>query len=258
MNKEDVEDVKFKTSCEKCVFAIWDNGCQVGCQFDRIRTFDRNGKLADYGPNSKFHTINTICNACRDPEWASKYDNPMTQVLEEISPKIHVFVLDNSEDSKSEVLDRVMITINSLLLSEIKPKDIHLVLQNRVLTNEFLEIFNETKKVFPVKFSVTYELERDLDMVDASIGLVSQPYYMVIKAGEEIDPTYFTCLNNAINKDLYPVVMTDKVYLTGLHRSLGGNRVDTYKHEDGDTVVLSTLREKIMTLVDEQKIPEQY
>lgn len=246
---------KFKTSCEKCMFAQSEDGVQSGCSFNRIEAFRKNGKLTETGPDSKFYIINTICNASRDSGWGEKYENPMSQVLEEIKPKIHTFIIDKSKDSKSDVLERVMTTLKDLLESEIRPQDIHLVLQNPSMTNEFIEIFNEAKKLFPVKFSITYELERELDMVDASIGLVAQPYYMVVKAGEKIDPKYLTYLNNAINKDMYPVVMTDRVYLTGLHRSLGGNRIDTYKHEDGDTIVLSSLREKVMILVNEQKNP---
>jgi hypothetical protein len=49
--------------------------------------------------------------------------------------------------------------------------------------------------------------------------------------------------------------MTNKIYLTGLHKSLGGNKIETYKNSEGETITLNSLHDKIMILVDEQNNP---
>lgn len=249
------EEVRFRTSCEKCFFAEWEEGVQLGCKFNRIETFARKSKLAEQKEGDFFFIINGFCNTCRDDVWASKYENPMEQVKEEIRPRVHVFVIDKNNDTPKEVESRITTTVDSLINSTIRPKTIHLLIQNPNIGHSAIEIFNKikSKSNIETRLSLTYQEEREIDMVDSVISLVTDPYYMIVTSGEKIDQDYIAKLDNAINSELLPVVMSDRVYLTGLHRSLGGNKIEEYRSADGDSIVLSSLREKIMILVDEQK-----
>lgn len=252
------DEVKIKTSCKTCVFAIFDNNNQSGCKFNRLNVFSKREKLINSQDDTgTFYIIDTICNACRDAKWAEKYENPMNQVLKEIEPRIHAFIVDRSDDDFILVKNRIMATVQSLNKSIVKPIVIHLVIQNYKLTTEIIDILNLVKSKFGqnTKLTITYSLDRDLDMVDSAISLVEQPYYMIIKSGEKLSKDYINKFHYAINSDMKPVVMTDKIYLTGLHRSLGGNKIETYKNSDGETITLNSLHDKIMILVDEQNNP---
>jgi hypothetical protein len=255
VSKEDI--VKFQTSCKNCVFSIISCGVQIGCEFGRIEKYRKLNKLAEHDENPKHYTINTICNTCRDHDWAKKYKNPMEQVIEETKVRVHAFIVDKSEDSPDNIKERVNKSFESLLASSILPKVIHVVLQNPNLTNEVMDIYNDLKGRTGIKvlISATYDKSRELDMIDTIISLVEQPYYLLLISGNELEPDYLEKVNISINTDLNPVVMSDRLYLTGLHRSLNGNNPEVYKNDEGDTITVSSLREKIEILVSEQDSP---
>jgi hypothetical protein len=252
------DEIKIKTSCRKCVFAIFDNNIQTGCKFNRTDIFRQKNKLYEIKEDDNlFFIIDTMCNTCRDVKWADKYEDPMNQVKKEIEPKIHTFIVDKSDDNADLVKHRILSTVKSLNKSSIKPYILHLVIQNYNLTTEVIDILNIVKEKFNknTKLTITYALDRELDMVDSAISLVEQPYYMVVKSGEKLPSDYIDKFNKAINSELSPVVMTNKIYLTGLHKSLGGNKIETYKNSEGETITLNSLHDKIMILVDEQNNP---
>lgn len=253
------EEVKFRTSCEKCYFAEFskneDRTYQSGCAFNRLSRYKEINKLDELTDDRNYFIINTICNSCRDHEWAKKYENPMKQVIEETLIRVHAFIVDMSEDEIDEVKERINKSFEALLKSSILPKTIHIILQNPKLVSEAMDIYNNLKSRTDIKIllSTTYNKTRQLDMIDSVISLVEQPYYMIVMSGEETEADYLEKINYSINVKLNPVIMTNNVYLTGLHRSLNGNNTEVYKNNEGDEIVLSSLREKIMTLVDEQK-----
>lgn len=253
------EEVKFRTSCEKCHFAEFseenNKKVQSGCNFNRLQRYKELNKLDELTEDRNYFIINTICNSCRDHEWAKKYENPRKQVIEETLIRVHAFIVDMSEDETNKVKERVNRSFEALLKSSIPPKTIHIVLQNSNLSSEAMEIYNNLKSRTDIKIllSTTYNKTRELDMIDSVISLVEQPYYMIVTSGEETEIDYLEKINYSINVKLNPVIMTNNVYLTGLHKSLNGNNIEVYKNDDGDEIVLSSLREKIMTLVDEQK-----
>lgn len=255
------ETGKISTSCKGCCFAIFENNNQIGCRFNRLDKFIEVGKTTyrdNSGLDKSHYVIETICNTCRDEKWSEKYDNPELQVKEEIKPRVHAFVVDLSEDGINVMQNRIMASIKSLMAMEIVPKVLHILIQNSKLNREINDILAQATglgKGIKVNIGMTYGMNRIEDMVDTAVSLVEQPYYMVVKSGDKVSKDYLSKLDKAINSDLKPIIMTDRVFLTGLHRSLGGNRKETYRNKDGDEISLGSLREKIMVLVDEQKNP---
>jgi hypothetical protein len=85
------------TLCDKCIFAISENGKQTGCKLSRLEKFKELDvvELQDSG----FYKINKLCITCRNSN--NPYKDPEKEVLEEVAPKITA-VLD-CRDSKFDI-----------------------------------------------------------------------------------------------------------------------------------------------------------
>jgi hypothetical protein len=52
-----------KTSCKKCIFAVYEGKTQTGCKFDRIDKYSKQNKVIEaYDDESEFYVIKDFCN----------------------------------------------------------------------------------------------------------------------------------------------------------------------------------------------------
>jgi hypothetical protein len=70
------------TICNKCIFAVTENGEQTGCKLGRLEKFKELGVAEK--EDSGFYRIKRLCIACRD---STKYENPEEEILKEIAPR---------------------------------------------------------------------------------------------------------------------------------------------------------------------------
>jgi hypothetical protein len=57
-----------RTSCKNCIFAIYDNITQVGCEQNRLEKFG-NDVIEAYDTEKEFYLINRVCNTFRNNTW---------------------------------------------------------------------------------------------------------------------------------------------------------------------------------------------
>lgn len=57
-----------QTSCKDCIFAIYDDKTQIGCEDDRINKF-KDSVIEAYDDDKEFYVIDRICNLHRKKTW---------------------------------------------------------------------------------------------------------------------------------------------------------------------------------------------
>lgn len=60
---------KIQTSCKECLFAVYGDKTQIGCQFDKLNKFDNNNIIEAYDDEKEFYVIDRLCNHYRDNKW---------------------------------------------------------------------------------------------------------------------------------------------------------------------------------------------
>lgn len=181
-----------KTKCNKCVFSITEDNKQVGCKLDRIQKYIDKGKASLN--NDNYYTIDGLCIACRDEKSASIYDNPVEDVLKEISPIITSIVDCTNGFDEEKVIKIIESGVDQIILFFHKEKISH-----------HHKRMNELISGTSTKFKITNFLEHKPEVYH-NFSSVTGNYIMVgVLTKEEVD--YFKEL---IVKDVKSIILYHK------------------------------------------------
>lgn len=90
---------RLQTSCQECVFAVYEDDTQTGCEFDRT---EKSQTIEAYNEKGKFFVIDGICNLIRNKDWndgIADKDKLMSEVSLSFFIMVDAFAL-NSIDLK--------------------------------------------------------------------------------------------------------------------------------------------------------------
>lgn len=226
--------VKYKTSCEKCVFRINDSETQVGCSLGRLPIFinrEEANKEKDY------YIIDRFCNTCRDKDYTEE------SILKEVEISC-TFIVYGMND--------YWITLKSILKQKVKPKAVFVVFDDQKMFNkdkfkEFQEIYKNEE--IQLIFKRWFEPTDYLRMIDEVVLRCKTQFYIPIKGN--IDPNFIKDLNQRINYDLIPTnayftqeCMFNALISCSLHKMINGNNEQT---------VFSKLKELIKDKSEKEK-----
>lgn len=215
--------VKIRTLCKDCVFNIKVGDDQIDCKLDRLTTYMIKKTPMERVDGS--YILETLCNACRDSEWAKDKDNNelINSIYKEIEPKIDYIIVCNEE---VPFLNKIKRSINAILKQDIEPNKILVSVKNQ---GKFIhsQLYNEVSKDIFVNQSVEF-ISKEKN-IDNCVRHCTGTYYTTINAGEEINSHFSYIVNYLINERLEPFVMLESsedfptLILCKIHRMFSGN-----------------------------------
>lgn len=197
--------MKNDTPCKECVFAVYtDDGItQTDCSRGMIEKYKNAGSiiLEAYDEDKEFYVIkDRICPFFRKEKWLSRFKDPddiemIEKVLDfETSPSFHVILFMNDDKSleglsnsieslNKQILKPYQLTVIKKVTNKLRPKDITDVLKSCEfkwrLENLVVEMTDE---------QITHAAHK---------GVTSQ-FYVVIEAGNILDPNIFSDIKTFI------------------------------------------------------------
>lgn len=184
-----------KTSCKSCIFAIYENKTQTGCEHNRIEKFG-NDVIEAYDDHEEFFVINRLCNYIRSTNWNDGNKN-IEKVTEESAVSFDIFIEVNNLSIEDQA--KILQTTKNITYYSNKFK-IFLFHNNNVKKEQrelILSLFNGLNQ--PV-LSVYDNKNQYLDSV---IGKSKNTFHIILKT-EDLpylnEAMQFT--NKKVNEDL--------------------------------------------------------
>jgi hypothetical protein len=249
-----------KTSCEDCVFAVFENRqgeeCQVGCQLGRLVKFEERGtylepRKADNGKVA--FAIGRACMAARKGDWGHGLtdEEKVQKVREELKVAVHVYV--PAIGASPEAIEK---TLDSLVVQDPKPAAAEVIVHGRWRPGALIRRLQERyDDKLNWKLCVVNDDYTDaFQAIDKAVPSCRSPFYAVYHAGSEAPASFLTSLNRFVNDELmtFGVIKGDDlgngdVVVREMHECLGGNATVDMVEGNPDTMTDEEL-EKAVTV----------
>lgn len=88
---------KINTSCQDCIFALYEESTQTGCEFDKLKEYDL---IEAYNENGNFYVLDGLCNLLRHKDWNGG-EKDISKLMSEICFDFFVIIDGFALDSMS-------------------------------------------------------------------------------------------------------------------------------------------------------------
>ena len=212
--------------CSKCIFAEFSPPSsggllgvfQTGCSANRLETLKKLNK-AKYSEDKSCYELDKFCNLYRTNEWEDKHEDPsVSMAKKEIQSTFGVVIYDSLKATPEDL----EVTVSSLLESEYDKSKISVVLstlpskpivQMVGLVNRIKEKINRVTGIthlvdefMPPSAIVIQTLVETRDK-QCFQKLVDMSYFVKIKAGKSISPSWFSEIDTSLNERLEQVTL---------------------------------------------------
>lgn len=201
--------------CSKCIFAELSPPSsggplgvfQTGCSMNRLEPLKSLNK-AKRAEGKAYYELGQFCNLYRTSEWEEKLgqDPPISTARKEIEPTFGVVVYDSLQATAEELEE----TASSLLESEYDKSKISIIIStfpSKPIV-QMVGLVNRIKKKINRVVGVTHLFDetrtRDKECFQK---LVDMSYFVKIKAGQSISPSWFSEIDTSLNERLEQVTL---------------------------------------------------
>ena len=258
------------TSCEDCVFSVYENDTQTSCKLNLVEKFkSKNTEVIEACNDEKeFYVIKSFCNCYRNIEWGDNNVDHEASLARENRTRWNAIIIVGDGKSGSEApeknvssfLEDLERTCVSVKEQSIPPILVVIVNNSDVLpfdvSHKAHEMFDRTE----ISFYVSNVIEpgvTDLGCIDDAFLKCKNGFYSVFKSGHVLKPDLLESLNNAINNELEKIALV-RGYdgINGLtvqatmHKYLGGNfsmsveeKISKICEEDGSDDIIRNWEE---------------
>lgn len=209
---------KARTSCRDCVFAEFNGKTQSGCEFNRLETFQSQGRLVEAHDDFKeFNVINGFCNYHRTAEWITLHNMDLDQAHERVKLESEInlglVIYDNLEQDSR--LERSVLAIRQLQCDHRKVKVIISSFRERGIS-ALVTYVNELKADgFPAEAVMNippYNVQdRDMDAFGKCKGHM---YFGLLEHDAIVSPDLYNTINSSVNEKLEKITMFEGEGLT--------------------------------------------
>jgi len=230
-----------KTSCKDCLFAIYSNGIQKGCQIGRLEKFGKAVKSSECGTH---FMIDRLCNMCRHTKYLDRYISPKEEVRMEVRIKVDIIIPITS-------LDRTDLALCASGVSSLGPHCVKLIVDQNSEYWKVQEVFSKFCDC-PFNVCIVFDQTDEAGKIDHIVNYCKGEYYMIIEQNRIplMENQLIDDLDKIINDDLQRVLMvrpTDKMNFLTVNRLM-------HKAVYGNTD--SSIIDKIENIAKENKRPD--
>lgn len=192
--RSQLQDKTIKINCKNCIFAIYDNITQIGCQADRISKFGES-VIEAYDNEKEFYILKEFCNLYRPLSW-NNGNNDLNKAYDESSLNFDVFIDCNVIDEKYK--NFIMDLINNVEYDKKKIRFnlFHSRNINQQTKNNVISIYKEKKNIY-----ITICEENPQIFLHEKLISSSNNYHTIV-TNTDFDSSIFNKLNTLINMDI--------------------------------------------------------
>lgn len=234
-----------ETSCRDCIFAVFNEGHQNGCELGKLEKFHRRDEtyIKDID-NDWFYTIKRFCNTCRNQEWLDKPGNSKEKAIEEAKFQYSAIVIENSKVNQEEIKENLVRSLDSLKNQQPLPQSIVMVLCNPNLdvnnTRYFInDWFRNNALIIPFSFVIPQEVENrdNFDLLDYGVEKIDSAFYVGLESGYLLLDDFIDALDYKLNTKLdqfcvikglkrnsFEYDIHELVVQTLVHKAMGGSK----------------------------------
>ena len=203
--KSSAQGNKVRTSCKECLFAVYKGNTQVGCEHDRISSFEARDEIIEaYDNDKEFFVVDRVCNYFRPPKWN---DGNADIDLSEVESSVNCVVIVNIPSPNPEELKK---TVASIAKLDYNRKRFSVVFSHAMamkdrdslspVMSSMPEDIEHTIVLYVSSGMQYYETMRDRDCT----------HFIKLESGQEIDSSIISDVNSSINTDLEKAVTYSK------------------------------------------------
>lgn len=188
-----------QTSCKHCVFAIYDNKTQTGCEADRIKKFD--DIIEAYDNDREFYVINRLCNLHRTEKWNDGIKD-ITKAKNESCLTFDLLI--NCDAINSDYVSKIKDEINNISYPSYKYKLVFY--HSHELMKDGRQLVSDLHKAFPSS-TISMYFEK-AEYLQSFIYKTKNSFHVLIDSNN-IDGIgkFLEKVNNLINEDLKRFVL---------------------------------------------------
>ena len=226
------EATKPETVCRDCVFSVYDENIQIGCELHKLGKFESVGAVIDECVDEEgkgfFVIRDRYCVFWRSKDWAKGKKDLVSKVNSESKLKFKCIIYIDNDNSMLDVEK----TLKSLLCQELKPREIVFVNNNSLIQPVGLKrLCNMYDLFFSIEQINANSLSEGLcvDVAASKTNANDYGYISVFHAGKEVPKDFFSKINEKIVNDLDRIIALEgkegngDVYQTKAYKMSGGN-----------------------------------
>jgi len=126
-----------KTACKDCLFAIYEDNIQRGCQFNRLDKFNKS-YIDCVKDATESYLLDGFCNRCTHTKYRDRFTNPLLEIEQRTRAKVDIYF--NIKAYDYEYLSRVCKHLNQLYFP---PASIHFMNGLSVHHGQFVNTIQE-------------------------------------------------------------------------------------------------------------------
>jgi len=192
-----LQQLEYKSSCEKCIFATYENNKQTGCNAGRLEKLKTNSHICDSGDKS-WYLLKRFCNLYREQ------DISIQEARKQIELKFAIIIYDYNDAAYLTAME----SIKNIDYDKSKFKAIFSSKHNKNASALFNIINNLKHEKINAELIVDL-LEHDKDYNAFSRG-VGASYFIKSDSSIEIPSDLLSRIDKSINDDLEQIIMFEK------------------------------------------------
>lgn len=259
----------YETPCRDCVFAQYDGTTQVGCAFDRLEKFRKQGIdiVEVYDNEKEFFVIQTACRAHRHKKGSWAMQHPGRERKEVCRKELELAIEVVMVMGKDHTVEQVKTTVDSLLAQTLLPMKVTVCVNRDGIEPKAI------RAVMPGDWIAKFIMERGFDgsrvssgrCIDHAVVGSKSHYYAVFTPGFAVPPDFIRSIDVAVNDELERFVLLEpnrrgegQVVQMRAHQYYGGNaEAEIHGDDAGDDTGkrADTIAEKIRFRVKAEDRP---
>lgn len=185
---------EIKTNCEKCSYAIFENGNQTGCKTGRLDKFKQLDKAAVYeNENKSWYVLKRFCNLYREKE------QDINEAKKQIASTFGIVVSDHNTEYSNVAIE----SLKDINYDQTKYKIVISSKHNKK-AGELFNYVNYFNKIRDINCDLSIELDNVKTIIDYNMFSKCSrcAYFIKIESNKALPRDILSYVNNSINERL--------------------------------------------------------
>lgn len=192
-----LQQLEYKSSCEKCIFADYNQSVQVGCKADRLDKFKANSDICKNGEKTWF-LLKRFCNLYREQEIT------LEEARKQIALTFSIVIYDYNDTAYETAIK----SIQNIDYDKNKFKVIFSSKHNSKAGTYFNQINNLKQNDINAELIINInDPDKDYTAFSKAVGV---SYFVKMDSSIAIPSDFLYQIDKLINDDLHQIIMFEK------------------------------------------------